>query len=321
MSRRFACCPLCRQLLWRATLLEAHPPPPANESPALHEVVAACLAAKESAGRRPKYLRQLGWTLGKFAAGREKLPVSEIKLSDVEAWLASVSKSQSVTKNAATRLSALFSFALRRGWVSSNPIERIEPMRIEHASPPILSPEQAESLLRLAQHRHSETLPYVILGLLAGLRPDEAAAMLWESISLTERTLVVDAATSKVRRRRVVALRDAAHAWLSICAQKQGPASAPRLKLLAFRREAEGLLGRPWPQDVLRHTCASYLLAEVGDAGKVANELGNSEGVLHRHYKALVSREDARRFWALRPCEVLGARPDASHPPTPGPTS
>jgi hypothetical protein len=56
-----------------------------------------------------------------------------------------------------------------------------------------------------------------------------------------------------------------------------------------------------WPQDVLRHTAASNLLAHHQDVGKVAAFLGNSAGILLTHYKALVEKEDAEKFMKLMP--------------------
>jgi hypothetical protein len=53
-----------------------------------------------------------------------------------------------------------------------------------------------------------------------------------------------------------------------------------------------------WPKDVVRHTCASMLMAEWEDEGKVAALLGNSPGILHAHYRELVSRAEAKRFGA-----------------------
>ena len=66
-----------------------------------------------------------------------------------------------------------------------------------------------------------------------------------------------------------------------------------------WTRKILGWQGRP--QDILRHTAASYWLAEWRDAGKVAHELGNSAGILLRHYRGVVTEEDTERFWAIRP--------------------
>lgn len=39
----------------------------------------------------------------------------------------------------------------------------------------------------------------------------------------------------------------------------------------------------------------------TGDAVRVAYQLGNSADMIHRHYKALVTKADAKRFGELRP--------------------
>jgi hypothetical protein len=56
-----------------------------------------------------------------------------------------------------------------------------------------------------------------------------------------------------------------------------------------------------WPKDILRHTCASMLMATWEDEGKVAATLGNSPTVLHAHYRELVSKAEAGRFWGIAP--------------------
>lgn len=63
-----------------------------------------------------------------------------------------------------------------------------------------------------------------------------------------------------------------------------------------FRR---ALKWERWPADALRHTAASQLYALHGDAGKVAKALGNSPGVLARHYVNLVSPDvkEAMKLW------------------------
>ena len=70
-------------------------------------------------------------------------------------------------------------------------------------------------------------------------------------------------------------------------------------KRLAELATAAGLT--KWQDNGLRHSCASYSLALTGDAVRVAYQLGNSADMIHRHYKALVTAADAKRFWELRP--------------------
>jgi hypothetical protein len=64
-----------------------------------------------------------------------------------------------------------------------------------------------------------------------------------------------------------------------------------------------------FPQDLFRHTAASYLLALHGDAGKVATMLGNSSSVLLRHYHEPVNKADCDRFWSITPKNVKLTKP------------
>jgi len=43
------------------------------------------------------------------------------------------------------------------------------------------------------------------------------------------------------------------------------------------------------------------LMATWEDEGKVAATLGNSPSILHAHYRELVTRAEAMRFWGIRP--------------------
>ena len=56
-----------------------------------------------------------------------------------------------------------------------------------------------------------------------------------------------------------------------------------------------------WPQDCARHSACSYWLAERQDLQYIAMQLGNSGTMIMRHYRDLVSKETAAKFWALMP--------------------
>ncbi|QSR89283.1 hypothetical protein IT6_03090 [Methylacidiphilum caldifontis] len=57
-----------------------------------------------------------------------------------------------------------------------------------------------------------------------------------------------------------------------------------------------------WKHNGMRHSYASYRLAQCKDAGKVAFELGHSSSTLvYRHYWALVSEEDGKRYFQIYP--------------------
>ena len=56
-----------------------------------------------------------------------------------------------------------------------------------------------------------------------------------------------------------------------------------------------------WKANGLRHSFASYRFAQLGDAGRVAGECGNSAAVIHRHYRELVKPADALNWFSAKP--------------------
>ena len=59
--------------------------------------------------------------------------------------------------------------------------------------------------------------------------------------------------------------------------------------------------GLGWRQNALRHSYASYRLAEIQDAAKVALELGNSPEKLFKHYRELVTPDAAKEWFSIVP--------------------
>src|SRR5207253_9206777 len=69
---------------------------------------------------------------------------------------------------------------------------------------------------------------------------------------------------------------------------------------------------RSWPQDVMRHTAASMLLAAKRNRALVAEELGTSAEVIRKFYRHPITRGQREKFWALRPSISSAARPVAA---------
>jgi hypothetical protein len=56
--------------------------------------------------------------------------------------------------------------------------------------------------------------------------------------------------------------------------------------------------------DGARHSFISYRTAETRDVARVADECGNSVGIIKRHYRELVTTAAAKGFFAIRPEKV-----------------
>jgi integrase len=70
-----------------------------------------------------------------------------------------------------------------------------------------------------------------------------------------------------------------------------------RLHLNQLREAAEIA---EWPHNGLRHSFGSYHLALYGDAIKTSSQMGHRDSnIIHNHYKALVLKAEAEKYWRL----------------------
>ena len=278
---------------------------PASEEKPIREVIRELMAKRKAAGRSEQYLRIQESVLGNFAKTFGERPIHTVLSHDIEEWISSNQQWKPETRrNYLKDLRALWNFALKHNYVPANPIDRLERPTVPNAAPGILTPSQAGSLLAVAAKVEGEAsmLPFVAIGMFAGLRSAELTRLDWKEIDLAARLIEVRAEKSKTRQRRHVQISDNLAAWLKTYVQTSG-------RVVRFDRP-EGALGRlaekakitPWPKNALRHSFASYHLAKHKDAAKTALEMGhNSQTLLFRNYRELVKPSQADEFWQIVP--------------------
>jgi integrase len=267
----------------------------------LRQAISLCCQEKAASGRREVYVAGLRQFLGRFAKGREETAIAAVDPIEIREWLSKFPRlgSRATWLN---RLSALFSWAKRAGYIAANPCESVERIRIETNPVECLTVDQCRDLLEWTRAERPRYLALLVLELLCGLRPDEAEKISWGDVDLAGGTITVDASKTKVRTRRIVQLTDSAKAWLTEASRLKAVLPVPDVSGRRHTRAMRERLGlKVWPMKLLRKTAASYLVAAWQDAGKVAEQLGHSPGVLLKNYRALVRREEAERWLALWP--------------------
>jgi integrase len=275
----------------------------------LSDAVKECVASKEAVGRSWQYVENLQVALGQFAAGRETRTVSSITSAEIDSWLNSSNWSASTRLTYIRRLETFFAWAAKRGYSASDPTAAVE--RPSDVSGPIvvLTPEECRRLLDACRQTDPGLLPYFAICLFAGIRPDETKRLRAENIrgDLIE----VEAHKAKTRRRRLVEIHPTLRAWLDL-SRDLNTLRSLEIGWMNWRRRwrevrAAAVVGergpcRPiqWAPDILRHSFASYSYPIKG-AAWTSNECGHSESVLFARYRALVTVEQAREFWAIVP--------------------
>jgi integrase len=254
------------------------------------QILAEFLASKKSANRRQVYINSLKYYLQKFL---DEYPnFLNCQPSDIEKVLAKSSGAYS-RQTWLNRISTLYSYCVRRGYLNNNPCDRIDRVTIDRAAPVVLTVSQAKALLEGCP---TICKPYLALGMFAGIRPEEILRTDWENINLETRTVMVD---GKTRRRRFVPLEDSALKILAQHPEKRGAVAPSASTVRRWKRAAREMLGGKWTADILRHTAASMLLAKYEDAGKVALWLGNSPQILLTHYHRPITKAECSAFWEL----------------------
>ncbi len=220
--------------------------------------------------------------------------------------------------NRLTKIKQFFNYCGEkpRGWVKENPCAGIA-ITAESKEVDILRNAQVMALLEAAMQEKEKVrqvmVPYLVLGLFAGLRPEEAQKMRWEWIeSLDEEKRIaqvkVPAEISKISECRYAELSEAGWSLIKPYFNQDGLIGWSRR---AFRRirDKAGFAGSAWPADCIRHTYASSWLAVHKDRAHLAEIMGNSPAIIRKHYKRAIPVNDAEAYFKISIENLISVNP------------
>jgi integrase len=259
------------------------------------------LAAKRRDGLSARYLKALRLYLQRFCRDFGSRLIAGITVEELDAWLRNLPFSPKTRVNYRINIGVLFSHAARRRIIDHNPVAFTAKPKLIDKAPEIFSVNELQALLAAAAAHEPDVLPMLAIGAFAGLRDAEIRRLHWNEIDLARGHIEVTAAKAKSARRRIVPIQPNLAAWLRPYTGMTGHV-VPRgdtNKLKSVR--AAAALTR-WPQNGLRHSFASYRLAAIHDAPRVAAELGHtSPQMLYSTYRELVLPEESERYWKIAP--------------------
>ncbi len=257
------------------------------------------LDTKATAKKSKRYLQDLRQRCNRFAQDFGDWTMADIDLATIEHWLVKL-KVKPVTQNNFRRvLSVFFNWGEKRGYCASNPVDHVEKVKESAERVEIFTPRQLRVILDAAP---KETIPFLVIGAFAGMRPAEIGRLQWEDVDFANRRIDVRASVSKTAQNRYVPMNDSLIKWLTPtkAAGKIAPQRVMKM-VTKFRSHLEKEHGVKWANDVLRHSYASYTYAQCDDAGKVAAWLGNSVTVMLKHYRERVTKEEAAAWFGVLP--------------------
>ena len=294
-----------------------------KESPRLDEARKAFVDWLETTTElRPVTKENLRNRVSHFINNTGNMRVTDVLPDHIEHYLAQRNVSAN-TKDADCRaISSFFTWCMKgkRHWAINNPCYAVEIEGLtadDDREPVVLPVSECEALLRAAEKfENGHLVPYVALCLFGGLRPFEAARLSWEQVNLTDGEIRLKGTQTKTGKGRIVVIEKTLKAWL-IRYRKCGEIYNSTYD--AELREVRASIGygpksdekpdvKPWVPDVLRHTAISHYFRATGSYGRTAEQFGNSEGIIKKHYQGRVGSADTKKFYALRP---VPARPGA----------
>lgn len=264
-------------------------------------VVAQLLAVKEARKASPRYIADLKSRLETFAASF-KVNLHTIATPQVQAWLDKREMGAQTYTNYTRVLNLLFEFGVARGFAAENPISGVEARKVRRAAAEVYAPKELMALLANAPE---DFRPCIAIGAFAGCRSAEIERLRWEAFDFAGRHLVVGADRAKTASRRVIPICDALAAWLAPYAGSKGLVWKGTHDAFYGAQQAAAEAAKvPWRQNALRHSYASYRIAQTGDAARTASECGNSVAVIHAHYRELVKPEAAQAWFNVMPTQA-----------------
>jgi integrase len=264
------------------------------------DIINEFLKAKTQDGLSPRYLSQLGMNVRRLA---KAFPgeIMAIKSGDLDRWLRGLGGSP-VTRNSVHRcIKVFFSFAKARGYLPGSEASAAEMLPLAKAGDVQAEIFEPGAMRKLLEAARSDVLAFLAIGGFAGLRVAEISRLDWSAVDLNRRIILLRAEQTKTSSRRIVPISENLAAWLNLLPRTAKIMPNPKTPIRATALAKK--LGIKWPHNVLRHSFISYRIAEIKDAARVALEAGNSPEIIFKHYRELVTENEAREWFSIQPPE------------------
>lgn len=285
----------------------------AHQRVTVAEAVKEFLQAKTAAGKN--VARDHADSFRRINAGLGELFIDSISSRQLDTWLAQWA--HPVTRNTnRKRIVSVWRWSQRKGYLPRDARTEAEMTDAAHEPAPvigIISVETWKAFLAHFRQKHPELLAPLVLAGFCGLRRSEVHEQKWEDISFTRKNLRVSHAKRGTPARRMIPICDAALEWLRLCRDREGFVCPtveykgivkPSLAIDGIRRIARDAELPELPENCFRHSYISHKVAATGDIARVSLDAGNSPKEINRHYRELVSEEEGKAWFEVRPASA-----------------
>jgi len=235
--------------------------------------------------------------------------IDSVGRGEFKQWLAQSSESPSARAGTARAARALWRFAAQHdpsyvNEIVTDGLTFQAPADTSNGSKKFIAVQTCSDILNGTPNEHRSA---VALMLFAGIRPEEIAGerkdwLRWEHVNVQEKLIRIPSEIAKIGQTRVIeGLPNTVWAWMTPRHSSQTVSAHSSRTVIDHAKIASKLT--KWPQDGLRHSFATYAVAMTNNPGQVAMWLGHNGNptMLYRHYRGLVTKAEAEKFFALKP--------------------
>ena len=248
----------------------------------------------ELSNRRPRTIANIKRNLDSFKKFTEAETLADFNFEDVRAFLTSGNFKPATVCSYRASLSNFGNFAVRRGWLKFNPVEKIKPPTLDRGNPVVYTIREANRLLTEAAKLYDgRIIRRLALLLLCGLRPTEIDHLKAEDF----RKDGIRVGAGKIRGRRSVRFLPYSLSFLAWWESFPGEIKPANFrKIYEQAKRNAGITKRG--TKIERHTWISARLAVLQDENRVAREAGNSPEVIYNDYFQLIDENEAKQLGA-----------------------
>lgn len=285
---------------------------PANmQAKTVEQVAQEFIDAKTKTKKSSDYLADCRYRHGKFAAAFQ-CNISDVTGDQLNQFLDDLRDKRNKPLSTRSRnnfrvsIGTLFEFAkLKRyvplDWDGMTHVEKVQDD--DNGEITIYTPAELRAFLGRAR---PEFVPFLAIGAFAGLRSAEMERLTWGDVFNIPGKIEVKAKKAKTRARRLVPITPNLAKWLEPFRDRNRDAKA--IPFAAIGQQIEDLCAKDgdlkalaWKRNALRHSFISYRLAELQSAAQVALEAGNSETMIFKNYRDVVTPDAAVDWFSIVP--------------------
>jgi integrase len=263
---------------------------------------------------RPRTIENKNIYLRSFLKAYEAFDAAEVTSEDVELWLKERNATGRHLLNFKTEIQSLFNFVSKNNEGYQNTVAKFPQRKKKQVDPAsILTPKQAEKLLRALENKSPSAALAVALGCFAGIRTaeiTEGTGLQWNHIDFDAREIHIPAELAKDREAREIPINDTMAAWLQRYrfedngTERRGRIAPGKWYLFELRREAAQAAKVSLTGNQARHSFGTYYgrLHGYRNASEIMGHSGDMK-VFNAHYKGRATEKTAREYFDIMPLQ------------------